>query len=107
MSLQRGQEVRLQEVSMREKEPRERQAVPREEEERGGTTGTNEGANDGPGGAKQATGGREHNPEGTVESAEMHPWIQVDFNEHNRANEQDYARQLSRVRKGECAWSSI
>jgi hypothetical protein len=31
----------------------------------------------------------------------MQPWIQVDFNEHNRANEQDFARQLNRLRKGQ------
>jgi hypothetical protein len=30
----------------------------------------------------------------------MHPVIQVDPNEHNRANEQDFARQLSRLRMG-------
>ena len=75
MSLQRGQEVRLQEVPMREKEPRERQAVPREEEERGGTAWADERANDGPVGPKQATGRGEHNPERAVEPAEMHPGI--------------------------------
>ncbi len=80
---------------MREKKSVECQAVAREEEERGGAAWANEGENDGAGGEEQTTVRGEYHPEGTVEPAEMQSSIQVSFNEHNRANEQDFARQLS------------
>ena len=97
MSLQWWQKVRVQEVSMRKKEPWERQAVSRKEEECSGTAWADERANDGVGGSKQTAVRGEHNSKRAVEPAEMHPWIEVDPNEHNWANEQDFARQLSRL----------
>lgn len=86
---------------MCEKKSWKRQVVPREEEKRSGTAWAHEGKNDGIGSEKPAIGRREHHPERAVKPAEMQPWIQVDFNEHNWANEQDFARQLNRLRKGQ------
>ena len=87
--------MRVQEVSMCEKKPVECKAISREEEKRSGAARADEGEDLRVGGEKQAVGGRKYHLEGAVEPTEGESVIQVDSHEHNRAYEQDFARQLS------------